>query len=203
VPVQCRLSLGCWRAIRDRQRVSAGAKASPSWSGGRRRPTRCELCVHGANVQGSARQASHCLLVASVTRWRYASRSKEMGALGDKAPRARISGIYAHPLRIRGQPLATKRLPPPSCDALQYFEEAESVALFGHTSMCSQCLGSAARRAVEGWAPRSQCDKTELGRNHRSQHDGRRGKARRFVWKDRTSFPTLFGNACCVDLLYS
>jgi hypothetical protein len=30
----------CGRAHRDRQQVSAGARASPSWIGGRRRPTR-------------------------------------------------------------------------------------------------------------------------------------------------------------------
>ena len=34
MPVECRLSCGRSRAIRDRQRVSAGARASPSWIGG-------------------------------------------------------------------------------------------------------------------------------------------------------------------------
>ena len=29
----------------DRQQVNAGARASPSWIGGRRRPTRMPLCV--------------------------------------------------------------------------------------------------------------------------------------------------------------
>ena len=42
VPVQCRLCMmrACRSARRDRQQVSAGARASPSWIGGRRRPTR-------------------------------------------------------------------------------------------------------------------------------------------------------------------
>jgi hypothetical protein len=35
--------LRTFASVRDRQRVSAGARASPSWSGGRRRPTRSQL----------------------------------------------------------------------------------------------------------------------------------------------------------------
>jgi hypothetical protein len=44
---ECPLSLGRSRAVRDRQRVSVGARASPSWIGVRRRPTRSELSHAG------------------------------------------------------------------------------------------------------------------------------------------------------------
>jgi hypothetical protein len=35
----------------DRQQVSAGARASPSWIGGRRRPTRVHYAVHAESVK--------------------------------------------------------------------------------------------------------------------------------------------------------
>src|SRR5206468_1015433 len=38
--------------------VSAGARASPYWIGGRRRPTRSELWVHGADAQIALGRAS-------------------------------------------------------------------------------------------------------------------------------------------------
>jgi len=38
-PLRAGLLWGRSRAVRDRQRVNAGARASPSWIGGRRRPT--------------------------------------------------------------------------------------------------------------------------------------------------------------------
>ena len=67
VPVECRLSgcaLGVERAA-DRQQVSAGARASPSWIGGRRRPTRCELySARRSGVPGSCEWNRTCDLAS-------------------------------------------------------------------------------------------------------------------------------------------
>ena len=54
--LRCPLNAGCRDArlaehAANRQRVSAGARASPSWIGGRRRPTCLELCGYGWMAQ--------------------------------------------------------------------------------------------------------------------------------------------------------